>query len=63
MTRTEIKMKIDNGAQQLLEVAKALGCPRERDMIHDAVVRLFFASCGKRSDDDYTCNGTGTAPF
>jgi hypothetical protein len=55
MTRTEMKQKIDQGASMLNQVAVALGCSRERDMVHDAAARLFLASCGekeKRNEDD-----------
>jgi len=52
MTRTEMKQKIDEGASMLNQVAMALGCQKERNMIHDAATRLFLASCGERSRDE-----------
>ena len=58
MTRAEMKQKIDEGASMLNQVANALGCPRERDMIHDAAARLFLKSCGEKSTDDYCDLGT-----
>uniref|UniRef100_A0A6M3LIL8 Uncharacterized protein n=1 Tax=viral metagenome TaxID=1070528 RepID=A0A6M3LIL8_9ZZZZ len=56
MTRAEIKQLIDEGAQKLNQAAVALGCARERDMIHDAAARLFLISCGEKNvqgEDSY----------